>query len=175
MDLHEALEYARRATHIVRERKNPLFTFGATRLPYVCLSESQRKRGRVVVRRGEVAAERPLIALPGQPFSFEGFEFEEDEQEILTRVLLARRIEMPRLKYTNKAAAARIEGGPLDAAIERAVNGLDQANDSRTAVISTPERVWNLSILVYVGAQIVRSAPANVAEHLERIELRGRG
>jgi hypothetical protein len=50
---------------------------------------------------------------------------------------------------------------------------LDDANDIRTGVLTVPEATWNLGVLLYVGQQIARSAPSNVAEHMERHRLRG--
>lgn len=169
MDLNEAFDYASEHSRVVRQRKNPLYTFGVTRLPYFCYSESPEQSDMVVVNSGEVTAEPPRIALPGQPFRFDGFE--DYEEEDLARVLIARRIQIPQAQYTNRQDPSSLEKGPLDEVIERAVNRLDQASDSRTAVISAPHTVWSLSVLMYVGSQIVRSAPSNVAEHFEHLRL----
>ncbi|MBN2712939.1 MAG: hypothetical protein JXR97_11000, partial [Planctomycetes bacterium] len=98
MNIHEALQYAAQKSTIVRERKNLLYTFGSTRLPYVCLSESPKNQGDIIVRRGEVTAEPPAIAMPGHELSFEGFDFDhgnEEEGEDVTHVMLARRIQIP--------------------------------------------------------------------------------
>ena len=82
---------------------------------------------------------------------------------------------MPPSKYVNKAGAESTEPGPLSEAIERAVNRLDGDNDVRTAVISAPEKVWGLSVLLYVGSQVARSAPSNVQEHFERLRFQNGG
>ncbi len=174
MEMEEAFKLAQSETQIIRTRKNLLYTFGATRLPYICLSESLLRSGDVVVRRGEVLADRPHIAVPGMDFLFEGFEDADDAGGELA-IMLARRISMPPSKYANKAGAEVFETGPLNAAVERAVNQLDRDNDVRTAVISAPEKVWGLSILLYVGSQVARSAPSNVQEHLERLRFQNDG
>ena len=178
MEMEEAFKLAQTDTQLIRVRKNLLYTFGATRLPYICLSQSIIHPEKVVVRKGEVMADKPQIAIPGMDFSFEGFEGDQvkdkDEVEGLA-ILLARRISMPPSKYINKSEAELSEAGPLSEAIERALNRLDHDNDVRTAVISAPEKVWGLSILLYVGSQVARSASSNVQEHFERLRFKNDG
>ncbi|MDR3211598.1 MAG: hypothetical protein LBU79_06760 [Planctomycetota bacterium] len=175
MEMEEALRLAQSDTQLVRVRKNLLYTFGATRLPYICLSQSSREPSSVVVRQGEVMADKPQIAVPGLDFQIEGFPDTEEwlgkgDNNMLT-VLLARRISLPPSKYVNSQAGENNEPGSLEEAIERAVNRLDNANDVRTAVISAPDLVWGLSILLYVGSQVARSSSANVQEHFEHLRL----
>ena len=174
MDLDEAFKMAQEDTTFVKVRKNLLYTFGATRLPYVCLSQAPDNTDFVMVRSGEVMADKPHIALPGEIFSFEGFEdLLQDFAKEEPFVALARRISMPPSKYVNKqdGVAAR-EAGPLSEAIQRVVNRLENDNDVRTAVISAPDQVWGLSVLLYVGSQVARSAQSNVQEHFEHMRFR---
>lgn len=174
MELDDAFKMAQDDTRFIRERKNLLYTFGATRLPYICLSVSSDNDDFVMVRSGEVLADKPQIALPGEIFSFEGFD------ELLENIVgdqhvvsLARRISMPPSKYVNKADASVREHGPLTDAIQRIVNRLENDNDVRTGIISAPEQVWPLSVLLYVGSQVARSAQSNVQEHFEHLRFRG--
>lgn len=174
MELDEAFKMAQDDTRFIKERKNLLYTFGATRLPYICLSESPDNAEYVMVRTGEVLADKPQIALPGEIFSFEGFdELMENITGDQQVVSLARRISMPPSKYVNKAEASVREPGPLSEAIQRTVNRLENDNDVRTGVISAPDRVWPLSVLLYVGSQVARSAQSNVQEHFEHLRFRG--
>ena len=174
MNFEEAWRLAQKSTQVVRARKNLLYTFGATRLPYICLSEIPD--GGVMVREGEVTAERPKIALPGRDFRVEGFEpdwdasaGEADDEPVL--VCLARRVAIPPAAYVNTTAAARREGGTINEALDRTVSRLDSGNDIRTGVLSAPEAAWTLSVLLYVGSQVARSAPENVREHFERMRF----
>jgi hypothetical protein len=173
MNFEEAMHLAKKGTQIVRTRKNFLYTFGATRLPYICLSEVP---GGVMVREGEVTAERPKITLPGRDFQMEGFNpgwdavaRESGEEPVL--VCLARQVAMPPAAYTNTPGAERRELGTIREALDRAVNHLDKENDIRTGVLSAPEAVWSLSVLLYVGSQMARSGPENLREHFERIHF----
>lgn len=174
MELEDAFKMAQEDTRFIKERRNLLYTFGATRLPYICLSVSSENVEQVMVRTGEVMADKPQIALPGEMFSFEGFEdlmenLSGDEQV----VSLARRISMPPSKYVNKLDLPVKEKGPLSEAIQRVVNRLENDNDVRTGVISAPDQVWPLSVLLYVGSQVARSAQSNVQEHFEHLRFRG--
>ena len=174
MEMEDAFKLAQEDTRFIKVRKNLLYTFGATRLPYICLSQSPENAHLVMVRAGEVLADKPQIALPGEMFSFEGFEnfmdsFAGDEPV----VALARQISMPPSKYINKTEGDPVrEQGSLADAIQRVVNRLDSDNDVRTGVISAPEQVWGLSVLLYVGSQVARSAQSNVQEHFEHMRYR---
>lgn len=172
--MEDAFKLAQADTQFIKVRKNLLYTFGATRLPYVCLSQALDDTAAIMVRAGEVTADKPQIAIPNEPFSFEGFDDSmggEDEEAIA--VVLARRISMPPSKYVNKADVERREPGPMSEAIQRAMDRLTETNDVRTAVITAPEKVWGISVLLYVGSQVARSASSNVQEHFEHMRLRG--
>lgn len=167
MDFEDAFRRAREETQVHRSRRNPLYTFGSTRLPYVCLSAEPTGGSRVLVRRGTITADRPRIAFPGQESTFEGFHAEENEEEGMVSVLIARRVELPVANYVNDKERDRTEAGPLEAAVERTVEALEAEHDSRTAVLQAPDDLWTLALLLYVGAQITRSAPHNVQEQME--------
>ena len=186
-DFEKAFTRAREETRIVRTRKNLLFTFGATRLPYVCLSP-QEGIGRVRLRRGEVTSERPSIELPGAGdwnaagYGFVGFDGDDGPAEKsgngrvrMIPVSIARRVAVPPARYVNTPGGGGLEDGPLEAAVNRVIDRLEGEHDIRTGVFTAPEAVWNLAVLVYVGSQMMRSAPSNIAEHMERIRLNQRG
>ncbi len=173
MEMEEAFRLAQEDTRFIKVRKNLLYTFGSTRLPYICISQAQDSAEFVMVRSGEIMADKPQIALPGEMFSFEGFEdllaeFSRDDPV----VALARRISMPPSKYVNKPESQVREAGTVPDAIQRVMNRLENDNDVRTGVIEAPDRVWGLSVLLYVGSQVARSAQSNVQEHLEHMRYR---
>jgi len=169
MNFHEALELAKSGTEIYKARKNILYTFGPTRLPYICLS--QDSSGGICVREGEVTADRPAIAIPGDNWKFEGFEAEGVDGEGMIPVLVARGIHFPPLNYTNKHQPMRTVYREMKELVDEELNRLDAASDLRTGVFRAPNDLWQISLLIYVGAQVARSAPANIAEHIERRRL----
>jgi hypothetical protein len=174
MEMEDAFRLAQSDTRFIKVRKNLLYTFGITRLPYICLSQSSGNADFIVIRRGEVTADKPQIALPGENFSFDGFEGAGLGGETMA-VVLARHISLPPSKYINKRGATVHEHGPISEAINRIVNRLENDNDVRTAVITAPDQVWNLSVLLYAGSQVARSAPANVQEHFEHMRFQNGG
>lgn len=176
MEMEDAFKLAQDDTRFIKVRKNLLYTFGATRLPYICLSESADRQAWVTVRTGEVLADKPQISLPGEFFSIEGFGGDTGagaDNELA--VTLARRISMPPSKYVNKADAAKREPGPIAEVIDRVMIRLEEDHDVRTGVITAPEQVWGLSVLLYVGSQVARSAASNVQEHFEHLRFRNHG
>jgi len=169
-DFPEALEFARAHTRVLRARKNLLYTFGATKLPYICLSRAEEDEGEIRIRRGLVTADRPKIAVPGlEDLRLEGFSWEAKEGAAPLPVLLARRVGIAPGHYVHEASAEKVERSSLEAVADRTLEELDRQNDIRTAVLSTPDPVWPLALLLYVGSQIVRSAPANIAEHFDHL------
>lgn len=171
MEIAEAMQYAGRETQIIRARKNLLYTFGATRLPYICLSEKKDQANTILLRKGQITADRPTIAFPGYDFTIEGFDLKPEEMETV-KVILSRRVEIQPTTLTHNPESPQILAGPIESAIERIVQALDEANDIRTAVIRAPDEVWNLSLLLYAGTQILRSAPSNISEHLDHLRHR---
>ncbi|MBN1257096.1 MAG: hypothetical protein JXA52_05265 [Planctomycetes bacterium] len=166
----EAFIEAQRKTRILRTRKNLLYTFGSTRLPYVFLANSGINRGDVVMRKGEVSVDRPKIFTPSNPVELEGFGFEELEEGMIP-VLLNRWVHFPPAKYHNSSSALEVLDGPFERAQEEIINRLDRQNDIRTGVIQGLEHLWGFSVLGYVGQMIVRSTPSNIGEYFEHYGL----
>lgn len=175
MELDDAFKQAEKNTKFVRVRKNLLYTFGSTRLPYICISQLTGDGDYVMIRTGEILADKPQIALPGEMFAFEGFEdFWDEFADGEPVVSLARRISMPPSKYINKTEGVpERESGPMAKVVDKVMNRLENDNDVRTGVITAPEEVWGLSVLLYVGSQVARSAQSNVQEHFEHMRYRG--
>jgi len=179
LDMEAAWNLARESTRLVRQRRNLLYTFGDTRLPYVCLATSRESGGGLLAYEGTVSAQRPHIALPGEDgMRFEGFGDGPGEDgpgppppgpggEGLW-IRIARRFALPAAGYVNEAGPARPVPGPLEAALDRETGRLDGENDIRTAVLSADRRVWRLGVLLYAASQMARSAESNIREHLER-------
>jgi hypothetical protein len=170
-NMMEAFLDAQRKTHILRTRKNLLYTFGKTNLPYVFLADSAVNEGDIVVRRGEVTVNPPKIIAPGNSdVELEGFGFEALDEGMVP-VILNRWVQFPAAKYSNAHGSLDVVGGPIEKATEEVINRLDQSNDIRTGVIHGPEGAWGFSLLGYVGQMIVRSTPSNVGEFFERFGL----
>ena len=176
--MEDAWNLARETTQLVRQRKNLLYTFGTTKLPYLCLTASRLSENKVWVHEGVVSAQRPHITLPGgQGHQFKGFDSEPgddwpdpsdvgmDGEGVWVRI--ARRFALPAAEYQNETKGPRSEQGPLQAALERTVERLERENDIKTAILTADGRIWRLGVFLYVASQMARSAESNIREHIE--------
>ena len=170
MDIQASWDRARQQTEILRMRLQDLATFDATMVPYVFLAESSLNQGDTVVRKGQVLIERPSIVLPNFSPQFEGFEFYKElhvaDQTVATFLLL-RGIQFPSLKYRHQISSLDVLEQPLQKAIERVNAQLTMAEDIKTGLVIGPEDAWQFSLLLLVGALVVRSAEGDLRRILE--------
>ena len=170
MDIQELWDQARKRTEILRMRLQDLSTFDATAVPYIFLGESSLNPGDTVVRKGHVLIERPSIVLPNFSPQFEGFEFEAGlhlSEETIATFLLVRGIQFPSLKYHHEISSLDVVEASLQHAIERFTAQLTQAEDIKTGLVVGPEAAWQFSLLLLVGALVVRSAEGDLRRILE--------
>ncbi len=178
MDIQELWEKARKRTEILRMQLQDLSTFDATAVPYIFLAESSVNRGDTVVRKGQVMIERPAIALPNFSPQFEGFEFDKElhvSEDAVTTLLLVRGIQFPSLKYRHQLSSLDVCEGSLQAASKRFTNTLAAAEDIQTGLVIGPEEAWQFSILLLVGALVIRSAEGDLRNVLDAWRKRQRG
>ena len=177
MDIEEGWDKARKRTEILRMRLQDLATFEATVVPYIFLGESSVNAGDTVVRKGQVLIERPSIALPWFSPQFKGFEFESDlhvSEDAVATFLLMRGIHFPSLKYRHQLSALDLLEGSLQQAANRFEDQLKRAEDIKTGLVIGPEGAWQFSILLLVGALVVRSAEGDLRRILDEWRKRQR-
>lgn len=171
MDIQALWDKARKRTEIVRMRLPDLATFDATTVPYVFLAESAVNPGDTVVRQGQVIIEKPALILPHLSPHFEGFEFERDLQiseDFLTTFLLVRGIQLPSMKYRHQQSSLEVLEQSLQHAIEHYQERLTRAEDIQTGLVTGPEDAWQLSLVLLVGAMVVKSAHGDLRRLLEQ-------
>lgn len=151
-------------------RLQDLSTFHATTVPYVFLGESSVNAGDTVVRKGQVIIERPAIVLPTFSPQFEGFEFEPAlhmNADALATFLLVRGVQFPSLKYSHQISSLDVVEDSLQQTIERYTRQLTMAEDIQTGLVVGPEDAWQFSLLLLVGALVVRSAEGDLRRIFE--------
>ncbi len=174
MNIEKQWQKALKKTEILRGRLRSLLTFEHTELPYIFLAESVVNIGDVVVRKGKVLVEKPLIILPGDFPQFEGFEFKKDfhvDSESVTTFLLMRGVSFPSLKYSNEVSTIDVQPGPLTKVIKRFSRELERREDTHSGLIISPEDCWQLAILIYVASLAAKSIPddiKNILKHKRR-------
>jgi hypothetical protein len=178
MDIQELWDKARKRTEILRLRLQDLSSFETTMVPYTFLAESSLNSGDTVVRRGQVLIERPAIVLPQFSPQFEGFDFEANfpvTDDSLVTFLLVRGIQFPSLKYRHQLSSLDIFEDSLQHAIEHFSRNLTMAEDTKTGLVVGPEEAWQFSVLILVGALVVRSAEGDLRRILEDWRRRQQG
>jgi hypothetical protein len=178
MDIEALWERARKRTEILRMRLQDLSTFDATLVPYVLLAESSVNSGDTVIRRGRVNIERPAIVLPNFSPQFEGFDFDEALHltgGVLPTFLLVRGIQFPSLRYRHELSSLDVIERPLQHAIAQWEDQLKRAEDITTGLLVGPEEAWQFSVLLLVGALVVRSAEGDLRRILDAWRKRRRG
>ena len=170
MDIQALWDNARSRTEILRLRLQDLATFEATVVPYIFLAESSLNQGDTVIRKGQVVIERPSIVLPNFSPQFEGFEFDKTVQlnnDAVATFLLVRGIQFPSLKYRHQVSSLDVLEQPLQQAINRMTEQLTMAEDITTGLLIGPEEAWQFSLLLLVGALVVRSAEGDLRRILD--------
>ena len=170
MDMYELWDHARKRTEVLRMQLQDLATFEQTRVPYIFLGESALNAGDTVVRQGSVLIERPAIVLPNFSPQFEGFDVNESlhlSPEALATFLLVRGIQFPSMKYRHQLSSLDVFEGSLQQGIQHYLDRLTAAEDTRTGVVIGPEAAWQFSVLLLVGALVVRSAEGDLRRILD--------
>ena len=158
-------------------RLQDLATFETTVVPYVFLAESSLNQGDTIVRKGNVLIERPAIILPGFSPHFEGFDFDSNlhlGEDALTTFLLMRGVQFPSLKYRHQLSSLDIAEGSLQQTIDQFAKQLTMAEDISTGLVVGPEDAWQLSVLILVGALVIRSAQGDLRRILDEWRKRQR-
>lgn len=175
MDIQESWDKARKQTEIIRMQMRDLATFEATTVPYIFLAESVVNAGDTVIRRGQILIERPMIVLPHFSAQFEGFEFEKElrlSQDMVNTFLLMRGVHFPSLKYRHQLSSLDLFEGSLQQALQEVQDQLLRAEDIKTGLLIGPEEVWQFSVLLLVGALVVRSSEGDIRHILEAWKAR---
>ncbi|MCK5081885.1 MAG: hypothetical protein KAR31_03165 [Candidatus Omnitrophica bacterium] len=171
MDFEEMWGKALKSTEIIRARVKALSMMGETQVPYVFLSESSINLGDTVVRRGEVLVAKPALFIPPNNPQFEGFEFDNEEDDFdetsFINFLIVRGISIPSLRYDNKTSSLDVYEGRLSAAIKHYERTLQRQEDVRTGLLAGPEDCWQFSILIFICSQIVKNADQDIQRLLD--------
>jgi len=158
------------SVRIVRDVDSGLFTFGESFLPYYLLCDQTQPKRPVVVTRGVVRVERPMIITPdnGPPDLQNFFSDEDEHQEGIARFLLARSAHFSRVKLDNRRGMRRLAHEGMDAVVERISRELDEQQEDRVAILAAPEPFGGIAVLRYAAERVWRSSPENIQELRER-------
>ena len=177
MGIQERWEKALEKTEIIKPRVQELLTFSHTDLPYIFLSESSINIGDTVVRKGSVMVDKPSLILPMGLPQFEGFDFGKEsdvKEDMVTNFLLVRGIKFPSLKYNNKTYSLDLFEGRLSKAIDEYRDRLQREENVLTGLVIGPEDCWQFSLLIFVCAQVIKSADGDIRRLLDEFKKKGK-
>jgi hypothetical protein len=176
MNIEDLWHKAITKTEIYRARLRTLHTFDQTILPYIYLGESLVNSGDVVVRKGKIAVERPIIFLPGNFPQFEGFQVEGSDvnfdSNTMAMFLLMRGISFPTMKYSNETYKLEVIPGPLQKAVDNYKKELERKEDVATGLIISTEDCWQFAALLYAANLAAKSMPDDIKNILKRIDIK---
>ena len=171
MDIEQRWEKAQEKTEIIRGRVQSLPTFSHARVPYIFLGESSLHEGHTLIRKGRVLLEKPMILLPEDLPTFEGFDFEEDlglEEGAMQMFFLMRGIRFPSLKYNHTVEHFELEEIKLSKCVEKYKRILEKEENVKTALIVGPEDCWQFSILIYMASLAGRCARIDIRNLMDK-------
>lgn len=175
MSIEELWQKAISKTEIYRARLRYLYTFDQTTLPYIYMAESALNAGDVVVRQGNIVAERPLVFMPGNMPQLEGFQIDDKNLNIgndaVASFLFMRGITFPTMKYLNQTIKLDVIPGPLSKAVNRYKKDLEKKEDIDTGLLVSPEDCWQFAVLIYAAALAGKSIPEDVKNILRRMGI----
>lgn len=173
MDFEKIWKQALKETEIIRARVAALNTVEDTRVPYVMLAESTINVGDTIVRCGEVVVNKPALLLPPNNPQFNGFEFDQDEDEAfnetsMVNFLLVRGITLPSFNYDNKTVKLDLYEGSLSSAIKHYEQELQSQENIKTGLIKGSEEFWPFSLLIFMCAQVAKNADIDIRRLLDQ-------
>lgn len=171
MDLQKLWEKALEKTEVVRPRVAPLEAFSQTKLPYIFLSEPESDENGTLVRKGEILVEKPSIILPSDLPQFQGFEAAGDlpvGSDFFSNFLLIRGVRFPSWRYQNHTISFTVYDGGLQKAIDHFRDQLQRSENTSTGLVIGPESCWQLSVLIFTGLQVIRSAEGDIRALMEK-------
>ena len=156
------------AVSIVRPVDYSLFTFGESVLPYFLVCGNQDGTDPLSVTQGDVRINRPMIVTPenSRP-EFQNF-FDSMEEEGIAQFLLARTATFSNLKFLNQSGKKQIVHDSMESAVEKIVKRLDDQEEDRIAVLTSPVHLAGVAVLKYAAERVFQSASDNIQELRER-------
>lgn len=154
-----------RETHLVRQPKHLLSTFGATHIEYHLVSPVEDMPDKTRLREGRVLSEKPKIITPeALRERFEGFG--EDAPEF-ARWLSSEYRELLRAleyRFKNTGLHTRVLSQAPRLTAERIHRDLDERDVAQGAVVACPDAGWSLALMKLTLDEASRAFPVNVRD-----------
>mgnify|MGYP001255826178 CR=1 FL=1 len=156
-------------TQVIRTPKQQLATFGITNLKYYVVTEPiykdlESQTNEVVVRNGQVIAQKPNIVTPGYMLNLEGFSPEAREyMEYLSRKFGVNSAGLL-YQYNNNPGTIEIVDGNVEGVAEKISRDLDQRDVGMAVVLSGLDELWDVSLFKFIYEFTASSSISNARE-----------
>ena len=159
--------YAAKATRIVYMPPKLIETFGETNVKYIVLSEDMDNPTRLVLRSGQVTAERPRIITP-QYYREKAVEnFGADARkyfdEVLSKNEQARFLQYG-LRFMKQDFNCQNVSGNIEDVAEQAAKDAQDDLESVRGVIIGNDDTWEVSLMYFITQLVNRSLPYNARD-----------
>lgn len=151
-------------TQVLREPDRRIDTFSATRFRFTIVSELMDSVGKVRVRRGEVAAQKPQIIKPAAYNTIELEGFEEKAQELL-EWMKEKGVEPVFFQYGFHFRRSNVQeeifSDSLEMVKERVLEQANNEDDPMMAVVEGVDDAWEVGLLKFTIDMIEKSQSIN--------------
>jgi hypothetical protein len=155
-------------THVLRQPKQHLATFGVSNLRYYLVTEPSYDLApgveESVIRQGQVVSQRPAIVTPTYMLNLEGFS--QSAQRYMESLMSQFGPNIPGLlyQYHNEPGGLEIISGRAPEVAQRIASDLDKQGLDSTAVILGVDDLWDVSILKFIYEYTASSLTSNIGE-----------
>ena len=162
------------ATEVIRAYQNTLYTFGDMQLPYVFAREHPTLKDRVILMKGVMLVQKPMIILPGREGPSFGEGFEHGDSVPPDAIQVWRSVGIPRCNISNRATHTQeiMYGTTLQAVLDKYNRRMENEADTATGLVKGIEP--DISLMRYSLGLVFKSVPGNVQEFIEH-QRRERG
>jgi len=156
-------------TRVIRTPKQQLATFGTTNLKYYIVTEPiykdlETQANEVVVRDGQVTAQRPNIVTPSYMLNLGGFSAEAREyMEYLSDKFGVNSAGLL-YQYSNNPGTTEIVDGNVEGVAEKISQDLDQRDVGMAVVLSGLDELWDVSLFKFIYEFTASSSVSNARE-----------
>jgi len=157
-------QYAMETTRVLHEPDRRIDTFGSTRFEFHILSEQMDSVGKVVIRRGEVEAQKPQLI---KPAGFSDIELEGFDPKVMQVIEHLRDIgaDLSFLRYGFQFRRSHVSEEIVHDRIETVRDNI-MAEVRRTgnpslAVIESVDDAWEVGVMKFTLEMIIKSSEIN--------------
>jgi len=156
-------------TRVIRTPRQQLATFGTTNLKYYIVTEPiykdlETQANEVVVRDGQVTAQKPNIVTPGYMLNLGGFSTEAREyMEYLSGKFGVNSAGLL-YQYNNNPGTVEIVDGSVEGVAEKISQDLDQRDVGMAVVLSGLDELWDVSLFKFIYEFTASSSVSNARE-----------